>query len=77
MTMPRAIPRCVTWVFVLCLFGGLNCAACLAEDPPTAVAGLMDLDVPGGLVVQLGAGDMQLVTELARTGPIPRARART
>ncbi len=68
MTVPRAIPRRVMWVFLLCPFGELASVACLAQDPPTTIAGLMDLDVPGGLVVQLGAGDVQLVTELARTG---------
>ena len=39
-----------------------------SDEIPTTTAKLMALDVPGGLVVQLGASDVRLATELAHSG---------
>ncbi len=62
------IPRCLTLVFMTYLVSGPARNFCWgdtqSDEIPTTTAKLMALDVPGGLVVQLGASDVRLATEL-------------
>ena len=62
----KVLALCTAAVLSGVLFNGSSARA--SEGEPTVVAALAELDTPGGLAVQLGTGQLDVATELARTG---------